>query len=136
MSDHEEIYVKGAYEHGACVFSLSKSRGELLSLLSFYTVENLNVGPVHFGLCDSKDLFLLFKDLSQPGTITVVRIPRANKGWLEASLSVEKPTYAGARFKINYVPSFAEISASAGKIPTGSLRYNPASTHSRSELVL
>lgn len=112
-SDNEEIYAKGAYEYGSCVFSLNKSRGELQS---FYVVENLNIGPVHFGLCDSKDLFLLFKELSQPGAITVVRIPRVNKGWLEASLSVEKPTYAGTKVKIDYVPSFAEISASAGTI--------------------
>ncbi|MEN3008031.1 thrombospondin type 3 repeat-containing protein [Pseudothermotoga sp.] len=113
VNDREEIYMKGAYEHGPCVFSLSKSQGELLA---FYAIETSSVGFIHFGACDAEDLFLLFKELSQPGAITVARIPKTNKGWLEASLSVEKPTYAGARVKIEYTPNFAKVSANAGFI--------------------
>ncbi|MBN2198975.1 MAG: hypothetical protein JW747_03915 [Candidatus Aminicenantes bacterium] len=132
-----ELYVWGSYEarpSGDCVFSLTTEAGDLSAFYPF----GRNLGNLaafkksYLDAFNTAHLFLCFiKDVRTGGRpvhrSTIVRIPRANRGWLDASLSVPPPVYTDSAVPVTFSPAFAALSASAGSISGGKTWNTPSS---------
>jgi len=133
----QELYAWGFFPSrpfsGQCVFSLTTEAGDLAA---FYPFDR---GPgnladfktAYLDAFNSSHLFLCFvKSVKVGGNSgyrsTVVRIPRENKGWLDASLSVPPPVYTDSAVPVTFAPPVASLSASGGSI-SGKATWNTPS---------
>lgn len=132
-----ELYVWGSYQarpSGDCVLSLTTEAGDLSAFYPFgRSLGNLAAfKKSYLDAFNAAHLFLCFiKDVRTGGRpvyrSTIVRIPRANKGWLDASLSVPPPVYTDSAVPVAFSPAFAALSASAGSISGGKTWNTPSS---------
>ncbi len=132
-----ELYVWGSYQarpSGECVLSLNTESGDLSAFYPFgRSLGNLaDFKKSYLDVFNSAHLFLCFiKDVRTGGRpvhrSTIVRIPRANKGWLDASLSVPRPVFTDSAVPVTFLPAFAALSASEGSISGGKTWNTPSS---------
>jgi len=132
-----ELYAWGTYPDrpsGHCVFSLMTESGDLGAFYPFGRSLGFLASSKksYLDALNSSHLFLCFlRDVKTEGKTahrsTVVRIPRSNRGWLDASLSVPPPVYTDSAVPVTFSPSFAALSASGGSISGGNIWNTPAS---------